>query len=77
MRIRTLKNFLHDRNYRRGEELDVTGALARQLTQKGLAVVLTDEVADATDEGKSDGDSKSSEKGSAEGEKPGKSEKAK
>ncbi|NTF80841.1 hypothetical protein G6K88_07695 [Agrobacterium rhizogenes] len=77
MRIRTLKNFLHDRNYRRGEELDVTGTLARQLTQKGLAVVLTDDATDATDEGKSDDDSKSSEKGSAEGEKPGKTEKAK
>ena len=77
MRIRTLKSFLHDRNYRRGEEIDVTVTLARQFIQKGMAVALSDEPAEAIEEGKSEDGEKSAEKGSAETEKAGKPDKAK
>lgn len=71
MRIRTLKNFLHDRNYRRGEELDVTGSLARQLIHRGMAVAIGDEQTEGSDDGKS------VERSTAGGEKPGKPEKSK
>ena len=71
MRIRILKHFLHDRNYRRGEELDVTGSLARQFVQKGVAVAISEQLAGTSDEGKSDDGSKPDGEKAAEGEKSG------